>query len=147
MQKYAIPTLILALVSVSVYALNLDTDPRILIEKENREKILKCLEDVYAQTGSTNMIRKIKFCESLPLLEITDNAKATTGSVIPVAPKQQAQISPATIVMIAEAYRKDPNAVFNGRKAVDILATLKSRGYDIPGAVVAPGAQDTGQIR
>lgn len=68
-------------------------------------------------------------------------------SVIPVAPKQQAQISPATIVMIAEAYRKDPNAVFNGRKAVDILATLKSRGYDIPGAVVAPGAQDTGQIR
>lgn len=87
MQKYAIPTLILALVSVSVYAFNLDTDPRILIEKENREKILKCLEDVYAQTGSTNMIRKIKFCESLPLLEITDNAKATTGSVIPVAPK------------------------------------------------------------
>ncbi len=87
MQKYAIPTLILALVSVSVYAFNLDTDPRILIEKENREKILKCLEDVYAQTGSTNMIRKIKFCESLPLLEITDNAKATTGSVIPVPPK------------------------------------------------------------
>ena len=87
MQKYAIPTLILALVSVSVYAFNLDTDPRILIEKENREKIIKCLEDVYAQTGSTNMIRKIKFCESLPLLEITDNAKATTGSVIPVPPK------------------------------------------------------------
>lgn len=87
MQKYAIPTLILALVSVSVYAFNLDTDPRVLIEKENREKILKCLEDVYAQTGSTNMIRKIKFCESLPLLEITDNAKATTGSVIPVPPK------------------------------------------------------------
>ncbi len=80
MQKYAIPTLILALVSVSVYAFNLDTDPRILIEKENREKILKCLEDVYAQTGSTNMIRKIKFCESLPLLEIWTHS---TGSTVP----------------------------------------------------------------
>lgn len=80
MQKYAIPTLILALVSVSVYAFNLDTDPRILIEKENREKILKCLEDVYTQTGSTNMIRKIKFCESLPLLEIWTHS---TGSTVP----------------------------------------------------------------
>lgn len=66
---------------------------------------------------------------------------------IPTAPKQQVQISPATIAIIVEAYRKDPNAVFNGRKAVEILSTLKSRGYEIPGMIVTPGAQDTGQIR
>ena len=66
---------------------------------------------------------------------------------IPTAPKQQVQISPATIAIIVEAYRKDPNAVFNGRKAVEILSTLKSRGYEIPGMIVTPGTQDTGQIR
>jgi hypothetical protein len=66
---------------------------------------------------------------------------------IPTAPRQQVQISPATIAIIVEAYRKDPNAVFNGRKAVEILSTLKSRGYEIPGMIVTPGAQDTGQIR
>lgn len=86
MHKYAILTLLIAFTSVSLYAFNIETNPSILIENENREKILTCLEDVYAQTGSTNMIRKIKFFESLPLLSITD-AKATTGSVIPVPPK------------------------------------------------------------
>lgn len=84
--KYAIPFLILSLVAVTAYALSIEQDPNILIEKENREKILKCLDDVYSETGSTDMIRKIKFCESLPLLKITD-AKAATGSVSPVPPK------------------------------------------------------------
>ena len=69
--KYAIPFLILSLIAVTAYALSIEQDPNILIEKENREKILKCLDDVYSETGSTDMIRKIKFCESLPLLKIT----------------------------------------------------------------------------
>lgn len=79
--KYAIPFLILSLVAVTAYALSIEQDPNILIEKENREKILKCLDDVYSETGSTDMIRKIKFCESLPLLKITWTH--STGSTVP----------------------------------------------------------------
>jgi hypothetical protein len=69
-------------------------------------------------------------------------------AVIPVAPKQQqAQISPATIAAVVDAYRKDPNSVIYGRKASEILATLKAQGIEIPGLMAAPGAQETGQNR
>ena len=66
-------------------------------------------------------------------------------AVIPTAPKtQQVQISPATIATVVEAYRKDPNAVVFGRKASEILATLKAQGIEIPNMVVTPGDQETG---
>jgi hypothetical protein len=66
-------------------------------------------------------------------------------AVIPTAPKtQSAQISPATIAIVVEAYRKDPNAVVFGRKASEILATLKAQGIEIPNMVVTPGDQETG---
>lgn len=69
-------------------------------------------------------------------------------AVIPTAPKTQSvQISPATIAAVVEAYRKDPNAVINGRKASEILATLKAKGVEIPGVMAAPGTQETGQNR
>jgi hypothetical protein len=65
--------------------------------------------------------------------------------VIPTAPKtQQAQISPATIAIVVEAYRKDPNAVVYGRKASEILATLKAQGVELPNMIVTPGDQETG---
>jgi len=66
-------------------------------------------------------------------------------AVIPTAPKnQQAQISPATIAAVVEAYRKDPNAVVYGRKASEILATLKAQGVELPNMIVTPGDQGTG---
>jgi hypothetical protein len=75
-------------------------------------------------------------------------------TTIPVASKNKpTQISDSTLATIAEAYRRDPNAVVYGRPAREILATLKARGYTIPGvdlpsSVVSPGAvEDSGQNR
>jgi len=82
-------------------------------------------------------------------------APRTSGTAsIPITPRNQpAQISDSTIATIAEAYRRDPNAIVYGRPAREVLATLKARGYTIPGvdlpsSVVSPGAvEDSGQNR
>ena len=76
-------------------------------------------------------------------------------TTIPIASTTQpTQVSDATLSTIAEAYRRDPNAVIYGRPAREILATLKARGYTIPGvdlssSVVSPGKQydESGQNR
>jgi hypothetical protein len=66
-------------------------------------------------------------------------------AVIPTAPKtQRSQISPTTIATVVEAYRKDPNAVVYGRKASEILSTLKAQGVEIPNMIATPGDQGTG---
>jgi len=83
-------------------------------------------------------------------------APRTSGTAsIPITPRNQpTQISDSTLATIAEAYRRDPNAVIYGRPAREILATLKARGYTIPGvdfpsSVVSPGKQydESGQNR
>ena len=113
MQKYAIPTLILALVSVSVYALSLEQDPNILIEKENREYLEQfakeqkdCLTKATATGTSYEISQKLDLCPIRPKpklktiswdwnsgsLKEVINAKATTGSVIPVAKRPENKI-------------------------------------------------------
>lgn len=82
MQKIIIPILSISLLSSIIYASSIETNPETIIEKENRETILECLEDVYAQTGSTDMIRQIKECESIPLRSITWT-HSTGSSVLP----------------------------------------------------------------
>ena len=99
-------------------------------------------------TEATKQNKPVAQGSSIPFRSDSKFDTGVPGTVtVPVATKPQVQISPATIAIIVEAYRKDPNAVFNGRKAVEILSTLKSRGYEIPGMIATPGAQDTGQIR
>jgi hypothetical protein len=48
--KYAIIALSLALLASTVYALSIETDPEKIIEKQNREAILECLENVQSST-------------------------------------------------------------------------------------------------
>lgn len=80
MQKIIIPILSISLLSTIIYATTIETNPEAIIEKENREAILSCLENVYTQTGTTDMIRQIKECESIPLRSIT-----WTGQLTPVS--------------------------------------------------------------
>lgn len=84
MYKYAIPILSIALISSIAYAMNIETNPEILIENENREKIIECLNNVYSMTGSKNMKKEIRKCESIPMLSITWTA---SGAIVPPPPK------------------------------------------------------------
>jgi len=82
--KYAIIILSLALIASATYAFTIDTDPQIIIEKKNREAILQCMENVQSSTWTARVLQEqIKQCTKIELQTIT-NAKATTGSVIPV---------------------------------------------------------------
>ena len=83
MQKYALIILSFIAVSSSIYAFSIETDPQIILENENREKIIDCLEDVYTLTGTQDMKKKIAFCESLPLLEIWTGKLTPTSSEPP----------------------------------------------------------------
>ena len=78
--KYAIIILSLALISSIAYSMNIEKDPWIILEQENRQKIISCLENVYTKTWSNDMKKQIKFCESLPLLTIWTHS---TGSTVP----------------------------------------------------------------
>lgn len=80
MQKVIIPILSISLLSTIIYASTIETNPEVIIDKENREKILECLEDVYTKKGTTDMILQIKECESIPLRSIT-----WTGQLTPVS--------------------------------------------------------------
>jgi hypothetical protein len=48
--KYAIIALTLAFIASTVYALSIETDPEKIIEKQNREEVLKCMENVHSST-------------------------------------------------------------------------------------------------
>ncbi len=80
MYKYAIPILSIALISSIAYAINIETNPEVIIENENRERIIECLENVYSQTGSKDMKKQIKKCESIQMLSITWTA---SGAIVP----------------------------------------------------------------
>lgn len=80
MYKYAIPILSIALISSIAYAINIETNPEVIIENENRERIIECLENVYSQTGSKDMKKQIKKCESVPMLSIS--WMLATGSTV-----------------------------------------------------------------
>lgn len=80
MYKYAIIMLSVALISSIAYAMNIETNPETLIENKNRETIIECLENVYTQTGSKDMKKQIKKCESIPMLSIT--WMLATGSTV-----------------------------------------------------------------
>lgn len=78
--KYAMPLISLITVSSTIYAFSIETDPHKIIEKENRDAILECLENVYTANWSSDMKKQIRFCESLPLLSITWTL--ATGSIV-----------------------------------------------------------------
>ncbi|MBP9780194.1 N-acetylmuramoyl-L-alanine amidase [Candidatus Gracilibacteria bacterium] len=80
MYKYAIPILSIALISSIAYAMNIETNPEVIIEKENRERIIECLENVYSMTGSKDMKKEIRKCEAIPMLSITGTA---SGAIVP----------------------------------------------------------------
>lgn len=83
MQKIIIPILSISLISSIIYANSIETNPEAIIEKENREAILECLENVYTKTGATDMVRQIKECESIPLRSITWTGQLTPASEPP----------------------------------------------------------------
>lgn len=73
-----------------VYALQ--ESPEARIEKENKQAIKECLNAIDYQSSSNQILRATAICSELKMKEIInsnklDNAKATTGSVIPVASK------------------------------------------------------------
>jgi hypothetical protein len=48
--NYALPIISLIAISSTIYAFNIETDPKVLIERENREKVIACMEDVHSST-------------------------------------------------------------------------------------------------
>ena len=72
MLKYTIPFLSLALIASVSYALSIETDPSILVERENRKAVLSCLEDTQSLTGSAQLLqREIEKCSKIGLKTIT----------------------------------------------------------------------------
>lgn len=66
--KYVLPLVSLVAISSTIYAFSIETDPKIILEKENREKVIKCLENVYAFTWDTQSLQKeIERCSKLKL--------------------------------------------------------------------------------
>lgn len=78
--KYALFAFALLTIASITYAINIETDPNKIIEKKNRENIIKCLEDVQSKTGSLDMKKQMKTCVNLPLLNIwTGNTAQSSG--------------------------------------------------------------------
>lgn len=82
MQKIIIPLLSISLLSSIIYATSIETNPETIIEKENRETILKCVSMLHSSTWSNDMKKILKECESIPLRSITWT-HSTGSSVLP----------------------------------------------------------------
>ena len=72
--------------------------PEIRIEKENKKAIRECLSSIDYESTPDKIQSSAKSCSQLELKKIVggnklDNAKATTGSVIPVAPSSFDEIN------------------------------------------------------
>lgn len=68
--------------------------PEVRIEKENKTAIKECLNSIDYKSTSNQILRATEICSSLKMKEIINwnklnNAKATSGSVIPVPPSNK----------------------------------------------------------
>lgn len=69
--KITIWILIFALISISAYALTIESDPQKIIDKKNREEIISCMEVLQSYTGSNELLQKeVKKCSEIGLSKI-----------------------------------------------------------------------------
>jgi len=79
--KYAIILSSIITISSITYAFSIETDPQKILEQENREKILTCMENVHASTGSAYQLQKeIEKCSKIWLKTIIWTA---SGAIVP----------------------------------------------------------------
>ena len=79
--KYAIIALSLAFIGSTVYALSIETDPQKIIEKQNREEVLNCMENVQSSTWTARILQEqIEECTKIELKTITWTA---SGAIVP----------------------------------------------------------------
>lgn len=82
MYKYIIGGLFLITVTSTIYAFTIETNPLKIIEKENRQKVIECLEDVHSFTWTANELQKeIGKCTKLELISISWTH--STGITVP----------------------------------------------------------------
>lgn len=79
--RYAIPLVSLLAISSTIYAFSIETDPQKIIEQENREAVLECLENVQSWTWTAYIMqRQIERCSRIQLKSITWTA---SGAIVP----------------------------------------------------------------
>jgi hypothetical protein len=104
--NYALPIISLIAISSTIYAFNVETDPQVLIERENREKVIACMENVQSSTWTARILQEqIEKCAKIGLVSIID-AKATTGSVIPVPERKWYTTKHSLILTGSHDYRQ-----------------------------------------
>lgn len=96
-KQIIVPVIISLIAWISISYAFTDS-PEILIEKQNKKAIKECLNAIDYQSSSNQILRATTICSELKMKEITNtnkliNAKATTGSVIPVPPSSFNEIN------------------------------------------------------
>lgn len=85
--KYAIIALSLAFIASTVYAFSIETDPQKILEKQNREEVLQCLENVHSSTWTARILQEqIEECAKIELKTITWTA---SGAIVPPPERQE----------------------------------------------------------
>lgn len=81
MKIYIIIALSILTVVTTTYALSIETNPYKIIEAENREKVISCMEDIQSFTwGAHELQWKLEKCTKMSLITITWTA---SGAIVP----------------------------------------------------------------